>query len=861
MNNIRLFLENQEIELSEQSIIAITRQFEEITNPTIICNDWSKTIQIPFTTKNNRIFGLLYNPDRLTQESNVSQIGMYFDPYRKIEFRLEYQDSVIMTGYAKNIYSTQTNGVGYYSITLNGELGKVFQEMKRITFEPAEEETQYLLDSAPYYCEQIDASLIYDCWQNTANNSTLLKKKTDTDYSRNSIIGFTPNLAYNDDFDYNTYQLTEYKSEPLTDVLNSIKFADKTGIEPDTATGGKISPRGMGEFRSYLQTPYIYFNQFFQLFLEKSKELTGYQFNLSEDWFNYTNPYWSKIVMGLKPFDVNKVEKDIKHITVLDASSDSSLYTVTRQGDSDYYYTPRMDTKQSVYLNFSDSDYSTSMFIHQKAFQTLYMDVPVSFKIYRTGEDITILDLWASREFYFGVDVREKGKSDVITSDRLIVFSTQSTTHSEDDYNNVKWQTEGKYVSGKGIENTYTFTAHIQVQPVDYDRDINLSVFMQASASGAEQYGYMFVKPNGNLRYPFDITGTFSITEPIQLWFSDVIRSNSYFTINDLWDNNYNPFDIFLNYCKLCRLVFDIDYINKSISIEPATTYFSNYTIKDWTNKLDMTNTFELKPISFENKYVMFNYSDNDVQLGKDYKEYFGVNYGDIKLITDYNFNTNTQTLMEGLQPTIVYTPNVLSWTTLYDKQKIAYTFGKEIFLNNLDKDEKVVNTFGQFFFVQNATWDTSGDLRNVRITDDTHLQVVTQTYFYSQDAGKSLFPTQYKQPTIFYDDKCCLVNIPSKNYTYDKSYMTGKKSIYDLIWSNYIKERYDKNNKIITCYLKLSQYDFANFKFSDFIKINNQIYIINKIYDYNPATTYTTKVELITIQDLKGYTTNTLSN
>lgn len=858
MNNIRLFLENQEIELSEQSIIAITRQFEEITNPTIICNDWSKTIQIPFTTKNNRIFGLLYNPDRLTQENDLSQIGMYFDPYRKIEFRLEYQDSVIMTGYAKNIYSTQTNGVGYYSITLNGELGKVFQEMKRITFEPAEEETKYLLDSSPYYLEQIDASLIYDCWQNTANNSTLLKKKTDTDYSRNSIIGFTPNLAYNYDFDYNTYQLTDYKSETLTDVLNSVKFADKTGIEPDTATGGKISPRGMGEFRSYLQTPYIYFNQFFQLFLEKSKELTGYQFNLSEDWFNYTNPYWSKLVMGLKPFDVNKVEKDIKHITVLDASSDS-LYTVTRQGESDYYYTPRMDTKQSVYLNFSDSDYSKGMFIHQKAFQTIYMDVPVSYKIYRTGEDITILDLWASREFYFGVDVREKGKSDVISSDRLIVFSTQSTTHSEDDYNNVKWQTEGKYVSGKGIENTYTFTAHIQVQPVDYDRDINLSVFMQASASGAEQYGYMFVKPNGNLRYPFDIKGAFTITEPIQLWASDVIRSNSYFTINDLWDNNYNPFDIFLNYCKLYRLVFDIDYINKSISIEPATSYFSNYTIKDWTHKLDMTNTFELKPISFENKYVMFNYSDNDVQLGKDYKEYFGVNYGDIKLITDYNFNTNTQTLMEGLQPTIVYTPNVLSWTTLYDKMKIAYTFGKEIFLNNLDKDEKVVNTFGQFFFVKNAAWDKSGDLRNVKITDDTHLQVVTQTFFYSQDAGISLSPTQYKQPTLFYDDKCCLVNIPSKNYTYDKSYMTGKKSIYDLIWLNYIKERYDKNNKIITCYLKLSQYDFANFKFSDFIKINNQIYIINKIYDYNPATTYTTKVELITIQDLKGYTTNNL--
>lgn len=858
MNNIRLFLENNEIELSEQSIIAITRQFEEITNPTIICNDWSKTIEIPFTTKNNRVFGLLYNPDRITQESDTNQFGLYFDPYRKIEFRLEYQDNVIMTGYAKNIYSTQTNGVGYYSITLNGELGKVFQEMKRITFEPAEEESKYILDSAPYYREQIDASLIYDCWQYTANNSTALKKKSDTGYSKNDIVGFTPNLAYNEDFEYNTYQISEYQSKTLTEVLEGQNFAANTGISPDTATGGKISPRGIGEFRSYLQTPYMYFNQFFQIFLNKSKELTGYDFNLSADWFKYDNPYWSKIVMGLKPFDVNKVEKDIKYITVSNSSSDN-LYKVTRQGESDFYYTPEMNTKQSIYLNYGDSDYSSGMNVHQKAFQTLYMDVPVSFDIYRKGEDITILDLWVSREFYFGVDVREKRKSDVIASDKLIVFSTQSTSHTENAYNNVKWQTEGIYVADKGIKNTYNFTAHIQVPPVDYDRDINLSVFMQASATGAEQNGYMFMKPNKNLRYPTEVTGAFSISENIQLWFSDVIRSNSYFTINDLWDNNYNPFDIFLNYCKLYRLVFDIDYINKSISIEPAASYFSNYTIKDWTNKLDMSNTFELKPISFENKFVMFNYSDNDVQLGKDYKEYFGVNYGDIKLITDYNFNTDTQTLMEGVQPTIVYTPNVLSWTTLYDKKSIAYTFGKEIYLDNLDKDKNVVNTFGQFFFVQNAPWDKSGDLRNVKITDDTHLQVVSQTYFYSQDAGIKLNPTQYKQPTLFYGDKCCLVNIPSKNYTYDKSYMTGKKSIYDLIWLNYIKERYDKNNKIITCYLNLTQYDFANFKFSDFIKINNQIYIVNKIYDYNPATTFTTKCELITIQDLDGYTTNNL--
>ena len=528
------------------------------------------------------------------------------------------------------------------------------------------------------------------------------------------------------------------------------------------------------------------------------------------------------------------------------------MYECTRQGDTerDYYYNPAMNVKQGYIMQFGDTDKSSGYKIHQKAFETLYIDIPAKFTIYRKGIE-AYCDLAYKAEFYLVFDARVSGTSNAISTDKMTLISNYNDP--TEDIRHIKFKTSGVF-------NSYEFTAHLQIPPTDTDRDISIYAYCQGSRTGeySDTTTYMFDNEFSNPIYPEQITVTLAATN-LEVSQSDVIRSNSYFTINDLWDNNYNPFDIFLNYCKLYRLVFDIDYINKSISIEPATSYFSNYTIKDWTNKLDMSNTFELKPISFENKYVMFNYSDNDVQLGKDYKEYFGVNYGDIKLITDYNFNTNTQTLMEDLQPTIVYTPNVLSWTTLYDKQKIAYTFGKEIFLNNLDKDEKVVNTFGQFFFVKTATWDKSGDLRNVRITDDTHLQVVTQTYFYSQDTGISLYPTHYKQPTLFYDDKCCLVNIPSKNYTYDKSYMTGKKSIYDLIWSKYIKERYDKNNKIITCYLKLSQYDFANFKFSDFIKINNQIYIINKIYDYNPATTYTTKVELITIQDLKGYTTNNL--
>ena len=135
--NTRLIIENKEIELDETVQFAITKQFEDLSNPTTIINDWSKTVSIPFTARNNAIFGHIYNPDKLTVEggSNQALAGIYFNPYKKLDMRLQFGDDVLMVGYAKMNEVKQNNGKGTYEITLFGELGKVFQEMKKITFD------------------------------------------------------------------------------------------------------------------------------------------------------------------------------------------------------------------------------------------------------------------------------------------------------------------------------------------------------------------------------------------------------------------------------------------------------------------------------------------------------------------------------------------------------------------------------------------------------------------------------------------------------------------------------------------------------------------------------------------------------
>jgi len=53
MHNTELYIENTLIELDSAVHFAITKTFDDITNPTVLINDWSKSIDIPGTQANN----------------------------------------------------------------------------------------------------------------------------------------------------------------------------------------------------------------------------------------------------------------------------------------------------------------------------------------------------------------------------------------------------------------------------------------------------------------------------------------------------------------------------------------------------------------------------------------------------------------------------------------------------------------------------------------------------------------------------------------------------------------------------------------------------------------------------------------
>ena len=853
----RLFIEENEIELTEDVSFALNKQFESLENPTIIINDWSKSIHIPFSNKNNKIFNNLFNPDRINGDGEGMIV--HFDPLKKLDFRLEWNDSVIMTGYAKMNSVTREGAYGYYDITLNGQLGKLFQEMKKITFDPEQaDEPIYLIKGSEYVDFFLTKDKMKEFWESAGQVNNRIEDSTLTD-----IIGFAPNNSYSDNFDYKTFQLNYTSSEKFDKILGD-NFKAETGVEASSIIGDGLLPRDIGEYRSYNQLPYIYFNKLFQIFQKKSEEITGYKFYLDPDWFNTTNPYWYKLV-----FMLNKLNSSKKPSQV------DNRYTVKTQYNyfGDWKLNTTYTNESKYYIGVKTIDYENEPILGTSTSEPLSDQYFIILNDDRKSETFHInFPLYLQSLAASASDNNKIKENNALIVEVCMDTGTANGTYGItpiNTYTNKYMIVDNNTTLNQSTYSDYTFIKIDSASYGDEKKIINLDSYFSVFNNKDGDRAKIYVKTKWLLN-EFPLQNTSAKGEVI-LWCSnenvlvtkintDDLKSNSKITLNLLWDHTHNLFDEILKYCKMYRILIFNDEFNKTIKFIPSYKYFSDYKIEDWTGKLDMSNDYVVEPITWDSKYVILNYDDSKTMLGENYRQKYSLNYGDFKIITNYNFNTEVKKIFTGLNAPIVNTDNVLSWSNLYNN-KIIYSLPNEFSIYCKDKENKYVSCFGQYYFFNGLkSWDKSEslNLRNVIISDDTPLQQSTNTYFYSQDVNGVIVNT-YPYLDTYYNDGgdiryTTTFSVPMEDYTYENR--GEAKGIYDTIWNKYIRERYNPQNKKVTCYLKLSPIDILNFRFNKFIIIENQLYFVNKIYDFDPSeTNLSTKVDLLTISNIEAYT------
>ena len=97
---------------------------------------------------------------------------------------------------------------------------------------------------------------------------------------------------------------------------------------------------------------------------------------------------------------------------------------------------------------------------------------------------------------------------------------------------------------------------------------------------------------------------------------------------------------------------------------------------------------------------------------------------------------------------------------------------------------------------------------------------------------------------------------MPKEVYVVNKNEYTRAAGIYERFWRRWLNEIHSRDCKKVTCYVNLSLTDWLSFQFNHFVRIDKQLYFVNKIVDFDASGNSTcTQVELLRVTNLSNWT------
>lgn len=255
-------------------------------------------------------------------------------------------------------------------------------------------------------------------------------------------------------------------------------------------------------------------------------------------------------------------------------------------------------------------------------------------------------------------------------------------------------------------------------------------------------------------------------TDPLSVQVSNgIVRSYMPFNFYDLWDTSVKPFDIILNYCKMFRILVFKDDVEKKLKFVRQNSYFKDYKVLDWTDKVNLKKEFVIEPVSFDYKTLLMNYHDNEIGLNSAYEDKYGVKYGEIVLNTYQEFTDKEKELFsQPLRNGIPFSPSYFNWDRLL-RGDIMSTISSDVFVACADSEGVTCDNFGALMIDRGLRGadKSSGFVPFLELTDDTYLQANTGTYCWGgRGVDKTpAFVTKYHYLSDVYGDFCLDYTVP----------------------------------------------------------------------------------------------------
>lgn len=670
---VKLYLASQEVEFSSIPDILYNFKVDDITSPAAIKNTYSKTVTIPATPNNNRIFGSFYKNDFEGMEGGDLS-GAYFDPRKRMPFILTINGVIYESGYARLEKVTQNKSEYNYQLLLFGGLGDFFYNL-----EYGEDAGKRKMSSLIFDTDNLDftinANTLYTAWKYNRGNTD---KKFD-------IINFAPcydGVPSNFSADkvlVNYSGITEpviklgYSSITEDNVTYSTYNNYYVAELPKSYTQAE-----MREYRSWMQRPILSVKKTIEAICNPENN-GGYEVVLDEDFFNSGNSYYSSawvtlpLLSEIKTSDYSTFDSYTEHsystTMIVRVNTNQVFYVRLTPSPSMPVNTSKVQMNAELYLKAGNNDPLPGSTLYTSA----YVQNP-------PGPDATtrcfsgyLLQLQA----FAGTDMGSSklGNSEAVFLTSVLGngdFLRAEETNSGFIDSSVKYSF-GQYELVDSVNRVYKWNQPFTLT-MDLPSGMKSLFFMicpLANTTTGTSYGGSQYTTYGNRRMrgysataltTSDVTNTATMVPDFTGNTQTSTEGNLYayggegdtmgytgafITKNMLLDTDYSPLDFLTSYAKLFGLYFVKDPVEKKVSILTRANFFNRESITDISEYVDRTSV-DITPLSFDSKWYNWGLEPIDSEFESQYESAYGKEYGNMDVNTGYEFNTEEKDVLNG---------------------------------------------------------------------------------------------------------------------------------------------------------------------------------------------------------------------
>ena len=667
-----IFLENMRLDVDDDLKMSIDYVFSQLSNPTIQTGDGSQTFIIKGTPNNNAVFGQIWRLDRVTLLGGELNTSVYFNASKRTKCVIYINNEVFKRGYIKLNAIKSAKGVISYDVTFYSETVDVLRTLNESKLRdlPFPNDLRHTLN----------ADTIRAAWEGSATKGL---------YYYLAYI-MANNGIYNE-FESGKWLTGSYDNPKIVDILPS-------GIELDECA--------KREYRSYYQRPALRLKGLIELIAEQH----GIQ--LDPAFFNDSNPYYANSVMALPQYNIMEQNSQQEGIATYpmpnsitytpNGTSNTVTPTYRASGDTGIFgetssptlnladvlswsLSPAVEFEYRIKAQLTEA-VPAGTILSWRSYTYLYPQIQI---ITNTGKYIDINTEAIIKSVELARFVRFKVPEN--PNNNTIAISTFNTRAYRNYNPNGDYTSDWIPIHGSISEvinnmNYTSGTVQISISSRNLStlfelgsetlgRYVNVSSFTiefrpitKAPASGGNLDNY-YPASAGFKGIDFDMEMT------------KKIRSGYTVDKSDIIDDETTQGDFLINYAKLFGLLFYTDR-DGTPHLVTRNTFFKDYTVEDWTQKIDHAKEIQQRPIPFDAKYLSLRYQDGGTFYEDYYRQQYETEYGEQRMNTGFDFNENETELI----------PDILFYNTVMSQEstRVLLQSGNEVRMV-FQKDTKIL--------------------------------------------------------------------------------------------------------------------------------------------------------------------------